>query len=265
MGLFTKLVDINTPFHLTLMNIGFCNLTDKPKNSIENFMSPKKSETSSDNNFLKPNVENVSQTLANTNQKDKNLMTKMGIKNFFTTRQQKVDGNLQHEDKIDNECKPERKRKVDDNFSQNKTKKMKIEDVDIVSTSLSNENYGRNVDKDVFDQLPTDIQNEIFQSQSTDNRGSFKTTTISAASLENNESKHTSDADSSYKGSNKCFEDEDLKGKLLKAGINVDDFYTFPSDVQKDILEQYKISLKHTTKKGPKKSILNYFTAKNNK
>jgi hypothetical protein len=106
---------------------------------------------------------------------------------------------------------------------QNIYKKMKIEDVDIVSTSLSNENYGRNVDKDVFDQLPTDIQNEIFQSQSTDNRGSFKTTTISAASLENNESKHTSDADSSYKGSNKCFEDEDLKGKLLKAGINVDD------------------------------------------
>lgn len=264
MGLFTKLVDINTPFHLTLMNIGFCNLTDKPKNSIENFMSPKRSGTSADNNFLKPDVVNVSQTSVNPNQKDKNLTTKIGIKTFFTTQQQKVDGNLQHEDKIDNQSKSERKRKVDDNFSQNKTKKCKFEDVDIISMSLSNENFVGNVDKDVFDQLPTDIQNEIFQSQAADNHGSFKTTTISAASLKNNETKHTSDADSSDKGSNTCFED-DLKGKLLKAGINVEDFYTFPSDVQKDILEQYKISLKHTPKKGPKKSILNYFTAKNNK
>lgn len=263
MGLFTKLVDINTPFHLTLMNIGFCNLTDKAKNSIENFMSPKKSETSSDNNFLKPNVENVSQTSVKTNKKDKKLMGKIGIKNFFTTREQKVDGNLQHEDEIDNQSKSERKRKVDDNFSQNKTKKMKFEDVDIVSSSLSNENYVGNIDKGVFDQLPTDIQNEIFQSQAADNHGSFKT--ASAASFENNESKHVSDADCSYKESNTCFEDEDLKGKLLKAGINVDDFYTFPSDVQKDILEQYKISLKQTTKKEPKKSILSYFTAKNNK
>ncbi|XP_061172200.1 DNA polymerase iota-like [Saccostrea echinata] len=42
MNLFNKLVDIRMPFHLTLINVAFCNLIERNKNSISHFFSPKK-------------------------------------------------------------------------------------------------------------------------------------------------------------------------------------------------------------------------------
>lgn len=42
MSLFHKLVNVNQSFHLTLINIAFCNLQDKAKKSIASFFSPTK-------------------------------------------------------------------------------------------------------------------------------------------------------------------------------------------------------------------------------
>lgn len=45
MSLFNKLVDVKRPFHLTLINVAFCNLTERSKNSISHFFSPQKNKS----------------------------------------------------------------------------------------------------------------------------------------------------------------------------------------------------------------------------
>ncbi|XP_053405434.1 DNA polymerase iota-like isoform X2 [Mercenaria mercenaria] len=45
-SLFTKMVDIKSPFHLTLINVAFAKLEQKSSNDISNFFSPKKSPNS---------------------------------------------------------------------------------------------------------------------------------------------------------------------------------------------------------------------------
>lgn len=62
MSLFNKLVDVKKPFHLTLMNVAFCNLTERSKNSISHFFSPqKKMSARSDNKHSNADHSNTNQ------------------------------------------------------------------------------------------------------------------------------------------------------------------------------------------------------------
>ncbi|VDI32765.1 DNA polymerase kappa [Mytilus galloprovincialis] len=246
LALFMKLVDTNTPFHLTLMNIAFCNLADKPKNSIQNFLSPTKSETLSKNKTEKQTAENGITDSENMNK------AKKGILSFFKAAQDKTKENEKSELEI--QTGHERKRKCESSFSENSLKKVKGVSEDLTmkpSTSFSvDSNFMEGVDQDVLSQLPPDIQKEIFESS------------------KNNQScnsKNNIDTDSI---SNQCdTKDNELKKKLMTAGIDVNDFLSFPPEVQKDIMEQYKIGVKSKTSSPAaqqhKRSILTYFTSKN--
>lgn len=63
MSLFNKLVDVKKPFHLTLMNVAFCNLTERNKNSISHFFSPQKNRSArTDNKHSNADHSNTYQT-----------------------------------------------------------------------------------------------------------------------------------------------------------------------------------------------------------
>ncbi|XP_076101758.1 DNA polymerase iota-like [Mytilus galloprovincialis] len=245
LALFMKLVDTNTPFHLTLMNIAFCNLADKPKNSIQNFLSPTKSETLSKNKTEKQTAENGITDSENMNK------AKKGILSFFKAAQDKTKENEKSELEI--QTGHERKRKCESSFSENSLKKVKGVSEDLTmepSTSFSvDSNFMEGVDQDVLSQLPPDIQKEIFESS------------------KNNQSCNSKNNIDTDNISNQCdTKDNELKKKLMTAGIDVNDFLSFPPEVQKDIMEQYKIDVKSKTSsvaQQHKRSILTYFTSKN--
>lgn len=246
LALFMKLVDTNTPFHLTLMNIAFCNLADRPKNSIQNFLSPNRAETLSKNKIEKQTVENGLADSENINK------GKKGILCFFKVAQDKDKTKESKISQLEIQTGHERKRKNEGSTSENSVKKVKCDNKDLTiepSTSFGvDSNFMEDVDQDVLSQLPPDIQKEIFES---------------SKNYHSSISKNKTDTENIR---NPCeSEDDELKKKLMTAGIDVNDFLSFPPEVQKDIMEQYKLCVKTKTPSPTmhhKRSILTYFTSK---
>ena len=262
MSLFIKLIDVHVPFHLTLMNIAFCNLTDKPKNSIQHFLSPTKSKLSADDtcNTEKLDIKDLSHNLDL--KKGKSKPASKGIMDFFQSKQNTVTCEVKTASESENRDS-DRKRRIDDDVVQNLTKKSKFEDVNLTTHSNFLLSSAEHMDRDVFNQLPPDIQKEVVQNSPNIGISTKLHSNISKASTSlarvNNQNNTDNDELLQINPENKV-----LKEELLTVGINVDDFFTFPQEIQKDILDQYKISTKQVvSEKKEKKSILNFFTAKN--
>lgn len=200
MSLFNKLVDVKKPFHLTLMNVAFCNLTERNKNSISHFFSPQKNKcANSDNNIhsnaghshtnQKSELHCGSNNIKSSNIKEteKNCSTSMTLPLSSTNH----DGNNSEEEKVQTFCESQPNSKWDtavpvkqlcsnDNVRHlvNKRKSSSPKSgffskrLKTIGESSHCKNSGDltqvsqdSIDAEVFGQLPPEIQKEITESE----------------------------------------------------------------------------------------------------
>lgn len=187
MLLFNKLVDVKKPFHLTLINIAFCNLTERNKNSISHFFSPKKDRNSEvylssdsnrhdslDRSDVCPEIQSFNQTWENCSSSG-HATTCNSYTNLISCDSRKANSaclmkthssqntvtSVCPVNENDNASCSSNKRKSLSSQSGFFSKRFKRTTRE--SPQILNSNH---IDSEVFSQLPPDIQKEIFQANS---------------------------------------------------------------------------------------------------
>nr|XP_022329292.1 DNA polymerase iota-like isoform X2 [Crassostrea virginica] len=186
MSLFNKLVDVRKPFHLTLMNVAFCNLMERSKNSISHFFSPPKNQNlhttidkhcrsnSRSNSTSEVGGESESITPSSMHEKSNNNLASTLLsspKNSFVSTFEENDAkNLSvikpcstMVNRGDSVHHPLNKRKPSSPSSGFFKKRVKTTHESKDCVNLDEQSY---IDSEIFNQLPAEIQQEILEAKS---------------------------------------------------------------------------------------------------
>ncbi|XP_062590999.1 DNA polymerase iota-like [Saccostrea cucullata] len=216
MNLFNKLVDVRMPFHLTLINVAFCNLIERNKNSISHFFSPKKDKSSQKALYI-----NKESCITETNSSKK---TVCGEELTCTSSQ------------MDKECSSSRSETSAD-YNLNNSRKLDVSNMSPVKTpavlntiSLESQRNKNDIICQSFTKRKSSLAESGFFSKRLKRTPSESSQCLSPNQLDSKSSQST-DPNQLDSKSSQCVSPEHMDS------IDGEVFSLLPPDIQKEIME----------------------------